>query len=89
MHRFCVFGNPIKHSLSPLMHNFAFKNLQDRLGFLGCYEAVLLEDGKLLREKFLESGFRGANITVPFKEQAFFQCDEVCGIAKEIGAVNT
>ncbi len=89
MHKFGVFGNPIRHSLSPLMHNFAFKGLQDKLGFLGHYEAVLLEDGNSLRERFLQDGFKGANITLPFKEEAFLQCDEVCGIAKEIGAVNT
>lgn len=86
---FCIFGNPISHSLSPLMHNFAFEKLSHKLGFMGDYRAICLEDAKSLRQKFLQGGFQGANITVPFKEEAFLQCDEVCGMAKDIGAVNT
>ena len=82
---FCIFGNPIKHSKSPLMHNMAFKNLK----IDACYTKYLLKDSKILRKKFFSLDIKGANITVPYKEDAFKICDEIRGIAKEIEAVNT
>lgn len=82
---FAIFGNPVSHSRSPLMHNHVFK----RLGFDACYTRVHLEDGSQLKETFLALGLSGANITVPHKEAAFKACDEVRGFAKEIGVVNT
>lgn len=82
---FAIFGNPVKHSRSPLMHNHVFK----RLGFDACYTRILLEDGSKLKETFLSQKLSGANITVPHKEAAFKACDEVRGFAKEIGVVNT
>ncbi len=85
MKLFAIFGNPVSHSKSPIMHN----NVFDKLGFDGCYTRVLLEDGKKLKEKFLKLNLSGANITVPHKEDAFRACDEVVGFAKEIGVVNT
>ncbi|NWF66389.1 MAG: shikimate dehydrogenase [Campylobacterales bacterium] len=85
MNYFSIFGNPINHSKSPQMHNMAFK----KFGYKGVYSRYLLNDGSLFREKFLNFGLSGANITVPFKEDAFNQCDEVIGIAKKLEAVNT
>jgi len=83
--RFTIFGNPVEHSLSPKMHGFAIEGL----GLDATYEKTLLEDGSKLKEIFFKEGFDGANVTVPHKEEAFKQADEVRGIAKEIGAVNT
>jgi len=83
--RFTIFGNPVEHSLSPKMHGFAIKGL----GLDATYEKTLLKDGTKLKEIFFKDGFDGANVTVPYKEEAFKQADEVRGIAKEIGAVNT
>jgi shikimate dehydrogenase len=82
---FVIFGNPVSHSKSPLMHNFAFKGLD----YNGCYVRYKLEDGSKLREKFFELGIKGANITVPHKERAFLACDELDSFAKRVGAVNT
>ena len=82
---FSIFGNPVKHSRSPLMHNSVFKELN----YPACYTRTLLEDGKKLRETFLTQKLSGANITVPHKEAAFKACDEVRGFAKKIGVVNT
>lgn len=82
---FAIFGNPVKHSRSPLMHNHVFK----KLGFSGCYSRILLEDGTKLKETFFAQKLSGANVTVPHKEAAFKACDEVRGFAKEIGVVNT
>ncbi|MDR2789942.1 MAG: shikimate dehydrogenase [Campylobacteraceae bacterium] len=80
---FCVIGNPIEHSVSPLMHNAAYK----AFGINANYTKILLEDSGKLRETLLK--FEGANVTVPHKESAFSACDEILGIAKNIEAVNT
>lgn len=85
MKLFAIFGNPVAHSRSPLMHNYVFaKNRFD-----ACYTRVHLEDGAKLKETFFDLGLCGANVTVPHKEAAFAACDEVRGFAKEIGVVNT
>jgi shikimate dehydrogenase len=86
MKLFAVIGNPISHSRSPLIHNSAFKllGLNDH-----CYARVLLEDAKGLKDTILRLGLSGANITVPFKEEAFRICDEMDEYASNIGAVNT
>jgi shikimate dehydrogenase len=83
--KFAIFGNPVEHSKSPLMHNAAFKEL----GFDGEYFKVLLEDGSKLKEKFFEFNLSGANITVPHKEAAFRAADVLDSFAKRVGAVNT
>lgn len=85
MQLFAIFGDPVSHSKSPIMHNCVFQ----KLGFNGCYTRVRLEDGSKLRETFLKLQLSGANITVPHKEAAFLACDEVRGFAKKIGVVNT
>ena len=82
---FAIFGNPVSHSKSPLMHNSVFRHLN----FDGCYTRVLLEDGSKLKECFFDLKLSGANVTVPHKEAAFDACDEVRGFAKKIGVVNT
>jgi len=81
---FTIFGNPVKHSISPTMHTYAIKGL----GLDATYTKTLLEGACELRKIFLEN-FDAANVTVPFKEAAYAQADKVRGIAKEIGAVNT
>lgn len=85
MQQFCVFGNPIAHSKSPLLHNATFASL----GFEARYGRHLLSESSALAHTFFALKLQGVNITVPFKEAAFAQSDEVRGIAKEIGAVNT
>jgi shikimate dehydrogenase len=85
MKLFAIFGDPVSHSRSPLMHNNVFREL----GFNACYTRVHLKDGNRLRETFFRLGLDGANITVPHKEAAFKACDEVRGFAKKIGVVNT
>lgn len=85
---FGVFGDPIGHSLSPLMHNAAFSALA-----LDCaYHAFRVRPEKL--EKAVlgaeAMGFGGVNLTVPLKEKALeLDCIEPDPLAKKIGAVNT
>jgi shikimate dehydrogenase len=76
---FLIFGNPVAHSKSPLMHNYFFK----KENINACYTKYLLEDGKEIINKFRELKIDGANVTVPHKEWAYKLADEVRGIAKK------
>lgn len=82
---FAIFGDPVSHSRSPLMHNAVFKNLN----YPACYTRVHLKDGTKFKETFLKLGLSGANITVPHKEAAYNACDEIRGFAQKVGVVNT
>jgi shikimate dehydrogenase len=83
--KFVIFGDPIEHSKSPQMQNAGFKDLNINAN----YERYHLTAGKLLKKIFLDNNIVGANITVPYKEEAFKQADKVIGMANKIGAVNT
>ncbi len=85
MKLFAIFGDPVSHSRSPIMHNCVFKNLN----YPACYTRVHLRDGSKLKETFFSLGLSGANVTVPHKEDAYKACDEVRGFAKTVGVVNT
>jgi len=85
MKLFTIFGDPVSHSRSPIMHNCVFKNLN----YSACYTRTHLLDGEKLKETFFSLGLSGANVTVPHKEAAFHACDEVRGFAKNVGVVNT
>jgi len=82
---FTIFGNPVSHSKSPLMHNLSFQGLNHN----AIYTRYKLEDGSTLKTKMLELNIKGANITVPHKEYAFKACDELDEFAQKVGAVNT
>lgn len=82
---FALFGNPVSHSKSPLMHNLAFRGL----GINACYTRYLLDNGNTLKEMFFALGLKGINITVPHKESAFDACDILDPFAQKIGVVNT
>jgi shikimate dehydrogenase len=83
--QFAIFGNPVAHSISPIIQNSAF----EACDFDAEYSKIHLEDGSKLKEVFLAQNLSGANITVPHKLDAFNQIDEVRGIGAKIGAINT
>lgn len=85
MNYFTIFGNPVVHSKSPQMHNSGFQYLD----FDGVYDKTQLEDGSTIKKVFLDKHLKGANITVPHKEDAYQNADEIKGLASKIGAVNT
>jgi len=85
MKKYTIYGNPIIHSKSPHIYNPGFKHIN----FEANYDKTLIEEGKDLKENFIQNNLSGANITVPHKEVAFRDADEVKGIAQKIGAVNT
>jgi len=85
--RYAVFGNPIAHSKSPIIHaQFAQQTQQDM-----SYEALLAPvDGfAVAAREFFASGGLGCNITVPFKLDAHDLADELTDEASAAGAVNT
>jgi shikimate dehydrogenase len=86
MDRYGVFGNPIGHSKSPLIHGLFAAQTGEQLS----YEALLapLEDFPGFARSFFSNGL-GANVTVPFKEQAFALADSLTPRARRAGAVNT
>lgn len=82
-----VIGNPISHSLSPVIHNyFLNKNNID-----GNYEAIRIEEHKFEESilKLVEENYKGFNITIPYKESIIKLCNNLSNTAKFIGAVNT
>ncbi|MCL1140719.1 shikimate dehydrogenase [Shewanella pneumatophori] len=85
--RYAVFGNPIGHSKSPKIHAMFAQDTAQSL----TYEAILapVDEFAASFKEFVSSNGRGANVTVPFKEQAFALCDELSEQAKLAGAVNT
>lgn len=84
---YAVFGNPIAHSKSPAIHA-AFARVS---GEQIVYEARLAAvDGfKSAISDFQLAGGKGANVTVPFKEDAFRLCTRLSPRAALAGAVNT
>lgn len=86
MHKkFAIFGDPVEHSLSPLIHNATFT----ALGADANYYKIHLQDGSRLKETFFQEKLSGANITVPHKEAAYGASDYLDPFAKKVGAVNT
>lgn len=87
MDRYAVFGNPINHSKSPVIHRLFAAELGEQLQ----YDAILapLDGFADSWQQFVADGGKGGNVTVPFKEQAY-QLAEVLSVrAKQAGAVNT
>ncbi|APG20186.1 shikimate dehydrogenase [Kosakonia radicincitans DSM 16656] len=87
MESYAVFGNPIAHSKSPFIHQqFALQ-----LGIDHPYGRVLapINDFVNTLDAFFAAGGKGANVTVPFKEEAFARADELTERAALAGAVNT
>jgi shikimate dehydrogenase len=86
MDRYGVFGNPIGHSKSPLIHGLFAAQTGEQLS----YEALLapLEDFPGFAPRVFAAG-RGAQVTVPLKEQAFALADNLTPRARRAGAVNT
>ena len=87
MKKFLVIGNPIEHSLSPLLHNYWIKNNN----IDAIYEKRKLNENQLedLILDFRDKKFDGINATVPFKKAVIPFLDELSIEAQNTQSVNT
>lgn len=82
---YCLIGHPVGHSLSPLVHNQAFK----ATGHQGVYVAFDTADHAGSAAAIRALGIKGASVTIPHKVNIMAHLDEIDGHARQIGAVNT
>jgi len=82
-----LIGNPVSHSLSPIMQNAAFKHLGLDLIYIAL--PCKNEDLKLVLNSLKKINCKGLNITIPHKEKVFDLCSEISPIAKKLKAINT
>ncbi|WP_288378642.1 shikimate dehydrogenase [uncultured Massilia sp.] len=85
--KYCVIGNPIAHSKSPEIHPvYAAQTGQDLV-----YERCLapLDGFEATVQRLVAEGYRGANVTLPFKLEAARVCTRLEERARAAGAVNT
>ncbi|MCX5702248.1 MAG: shikimate dehydrogenase [Candidatus Omnitrophica bacterium] len=82
-----VLGYPAKHSLSPVMHNAAFKALRINAE----YKIFEIEPSELniFLSSLAKNNIFGLNVTVPYKEKVMPSLDSISSEAELIGAVNT
>ena len=84
--RFAVVGNPIKHSLSPIIH----ASFAAQIGQAIDYQAHCVDppDFEAWVRAFFEQSGRGLNVTLPFKTRAFELADSASERARQAGAAN-
>jgi shikimate dehydrogenase len=82
-----VVAKPIKHSISPFIHNLAF----DRTGINGVYLAweIAEEDLAVTMDNIKRYDMYGVNISMPYKQAVIPHLDQLTKSAQLIGAVNT
>lgn len=85
--RYAVVGYPISHSKSPLIHEAFAQQTHQNIS----YERVLapLDGFEATVKQLIKQGFKGVNVTVPFKFEAYELCDFHSEQAQFAGAVNT
>ena len=84
---FGIIGNPIKHSLSPLLHNYWF----DKYKIDANYSLIEASE-KNLQEivgKIKDKSLNGINVTLPFKQKIISNLDKIINDAELTGSVNT
>lgn len=85
--RYAVFGNPISHSRSPLIHSLFARQQDQLLSYVAeQIEATAFESSV---QAFFQAGGKGLNITLPFKERAFALAQQVSERAQVAAAANT
>ena len=82
-----LFGHPVGHSRSPEIHNAAFESLG--LPFVYVAHDVLPGQVGQALQGVRAMGYRGLSVTIPHKIEAMQGVDEVDGIARGIGCINT
>ena len=87
MNKYLVIGNPIEHSLSPLLHNYWIK--KNNLKATYDKKEANSDDLKNLIEKVREKNISGINVTVPFKKEIIPHLDRLTLDAEVTRSVNT
>ncbi|MFA5842560.1 MAG: shikimate dehydrogenase [Candidatus Gracilibacteria bacterium] len=82
---FGIIAHPVAHSLSPAMHNAAFKALKMEARF-DAFDVLPEDLGEFMKE---HRELKGMAVSIPHKETVGHYLDEIDPIAREIGAVNT
>ena len=82
-----LIGNPVSHSLSPIMQNAAIQYLGLDLIYMAipCKD----EDLEIVVKSLKKMNCKGLNITIPFKQKVFNMCSEISPVAKKVKAINT
>ena len=80
-----IIGNPVRKSLSPVIHNGAFR----RMGINAAYLAFEVEDIEDVLYGIKGLGIQGVSVTLPFKTRVIPFLDQLDALAEKIGAVNT
>jgi len=80
-----LFGNPVGHSLSPVMHNAAYQ----AMGLPAKYLSFQVESAEEALRRIRDMEIRGASVTMPFKTAMMAHLDGVDEDSRVIGAVNT
>ena len=82
-----LIGNPVSHSLSPIMQNAAI----EYLGLDMIYISIPCknEDFEIVINSLKKMNCKGLNITIPYKEKVFSLCNEISPVAKKVKAINT
>ena len=82
-----LIGNPISHSLSPIMQNAAIQYLNLDLIYIAI--PCKNKDLEVVVNSLKKMNCKGLNITIPFKQKVFDYCDEISPVAKKVKAINT
>ena len=87
MKHYSIIGNPLSHTLSPILHNYWFKKYKIE----GNYTSLEIkkEDIEKIIIKIREKQIEGVNITLPFKQKVIPFIDKLVNDAKETNSVNT
>ncbi len=80
-----VIGNPVSHSMSPVIHNSSFMEK----GLNSVYVPMKVLDIKTFIKDFRKMDFRGFSVTIPHKESILPLLDDIDSTTKKIGAINT
>jgi shikimate dehydrogenase len=84
---FGIVGNPVEHSLSPLLHNYWLK----KYDIDAIYSIIKTEEDGLsdVVKRIKEGSLSGINVTLPYKQKIINHIDQIINDAKLTGSVNT
>ena len=82
-----LIGNPVSHSLSPIMQNAAIQHLELDLIYIAI--PCKNDDLEIVVNTLKKMNCKGLNITIPFKQKVFNYCNEISRVAKKVKAINT